>query len=87
MNFLPQTTIQPVSGSQAAKAPAEPMTRRDLPDLTQSSDAPRAGRSETNFTGAACGRQGRVTEEAQLVCDGSAGAGTAERFRGKNEDS
>lgn len=40
MNFLPQTTIQPVSGSQAAKAAAEPTTRRDLPDLTQSSDAP-----------------------------------------------
>lgn len=43
MNFLPQTTIQPVSGSQAAKAAAGPMTRPDLPDLTQASDAP--GRS------------------------------------------
>lgn len=41
MNFLPQTTIQPVSGSQAAKAAAEPTARRDLPDLSQPPDAPR----------------------------------------------
>lgn len=38
MNFLPQTTIQPVSGSQAAKAAAELITRPDLVGLTQSSD-------------------------------------------------
>lgn len=75
MNFLPLTTIQPVSGSQAAKAAAEPMTRPDLPDLTQSSDAlwplaqhrllrdPTQGRETWSWC--------HVTEEAKLACDGS----------------
>lgn len=82
MNFLPQTTIQPVSGSQAAKAAAEPMTRRDLADLTQSSDAPWPVARHRLHRSHARRRETRVwwhvTEEAKLACDESSEAGTAE---------
>lgn len=67
------------------------MTRRDLPDLTQSSDAPwpvaRHQLHRTHVRWRETCNWWHVTEEAKLACDESPEAGTAEWFQGKNEDS